>query len=176
MKSPVLKWELSGILFAFLGGSLLHFVFEWAGESRIIGLFAPVNESVWEHFKIGFWPVCLYAAIEYGFLRNYINNFFTAKAAATYVIPIIIGLAFYGYTAFTAQEILLLDILIFAVAVTAGQLISYRILTSRPLPRYPNIVSLAFIIILALILIICTIYPPHLPIFQDQNTGLYGIP
>ena len=88
MKRHVLRWELAGILFVFLLGALLHFLFEWSGESRIVGLFASVNESVWEHFKQGFWPMFLYAAIEYRFLRGHVNNFVTAKAVAVYVIPI----------------------------------------------------------------------------------------
>ena len=107
MSKYVLKWETSGIVFVFLLGSLLHFVFEWSGESRIVGLFASVNESVWEHFKQGFWPMCLYAAIEYRFLRERINNFLTAKAVAVYIIPIITGLVFYGYTAIIGEETLI---------------------------------------------------------------------
>jgi len=79
MKKYVLKWEVSGILFVFLLGALLHFLFEWSGESRIVGLFASVNESVWEHFKQGFWPMCLFAAIEYRFLRVHVNNFLQQK-------------------------------------------------------------------------------------------------
>ena len=64
MKHNALVWEVVGIAFVFLVGSLLHFVFEWSGESRIVGLFASVNESVWEHFKQGFWPVCIWGAID----------------------------------------------------------------------------------------------------------------
>ena len=176
MKNCVLRWEISGIVFVFLVGALLHFVFEWSGESRIVGLFASVNESVWEHFKQGFWPMCLFAAIEYRFLQGYVNNFLAAKAVAVYIIPIITGLVFYGYTAIIGEEILIVDILIFAIAITTGQLISYRILTSVKLPKHINIISLTFIIILALILIMFTLYPPHLSIFLDHNTGTYGIP
>jgi len=176
MRKYVLNWEISGIVFVFLLGALLHFVFEWSGESRIVGLFASVNESVWEHFKQGFWPMCLYAAIEYRFLRERINNFLTAKAVAVYIIPIITGLVFYGYTAIIGEEILIVDILIFLVAIVVGQLTSYKIMTSVKLPKYTNVVSPIFIILLALILILFTLYPPQLPIFLDANTGTYGIP
>ena len=175
MKSPILKWELFGIIFVFLLGALLHFVFEWSDELKFVGLIASVNESVWEHFKQGFWPMCLYAAVEYRFLRTYINNFPTAKAVAVYLVPIITALIFYAYTAFTEEEILIVDILIFAVAITAGQLTSYKILSSAKLPKYVNSISLAFIILLALALMIFTFYPPHLPIFRNP-TGIYGIP
>jgi hypothetical protein len=43
MRKYALKWEISGIVFVFLLGALLHFVFEWSDESRIVGLFASVN-------------------------------------------------------------------------------------------------------------------------------------
>ena len=176
MKKPILKWELFGIIFVFLLGALLHFVFEWSGESRIVGAIASVNESVWEHFKQGFWPMCFYAVLEYRFMRANINNFLTAKAVAVYLIPIITTLIFYAYTTATGAEILIVDILIFAIAITAGQLTSYKILTSGKLPGYANMIAAAFIILLALVLILFTFYPPNLPIFLDANTGTYGIP
>ena len=176
MKKYVLKWEVSGILFVFLLGALLHFLFEWSGESKFVGLFASVNESVWEHFKQGFWPMCLFAAIEYRFLRVHVNNFLVAKAVAVYIIPIITGLVFYGYTAIVGKEILIVDILIFLLAIVIGQLTSYKIMTSSRLPKYTNFIPPIFIILLALVLMLFTLYPPHLPIFLDANTGTYGIP
>ncbi|MFC2056704.1 DUF6512 family protein [Chloroflexota bacterium] len=176
MKKSILKWELFGVIFVFLLGALLHFVFEWSGESKLVGLIASVNESVWEHFKQGFWPMCLYAAIEYRFLYKRANNFLTAKAVAIYIIPIITGLVFYGYTAVIGEEILVVDIFIFLLAITVGQLTSYKIMTSAKLPKCANIISIVFIILLALIIMLFTFYPPHLPAFLDGNTGTYGIP
>ena len=176
MRKYVLKWEVSGILFVFLLGALLHFLFKWSGESRVVGLFASVNESVWEHFKQGFWPMCIYGAIEYKSLRGRINNFLTAKAVAVYLIPTITGLVFYSYTAIIGKEILIVDILIFLIAIIVGQLTSYKIMTSARVPKYTNFISPIFIILLALVLMVFTFYPPHLPIFLDGNTGTYGIP
>ena len=71
MKKPVLKWELFGIIFVFLLGALLHFVFEWSGESKVVGAIASVNESVWEHFKQGFWPLCLSCLKAYYFATDF---------------------------------------------------------------------------------------------------------
>ena len=175
MKKCVLKWEIVGIIFVFLLGALLHFVFEWSGESAPVGAIASVNESVWEHFKQGFWPMCLYAAIEYRFIRTHVNNFLTAKAVAVYLILLITGVAFYAYTTVIGEHILIVDILIFLAAIIAGQLTSYRILNSPKLPRYAGGISLISILALALVLILFTFYPPHLPIFLDE-TGFYGLP
>ena len=176
MKRSILRWELLGIAFVFFLGALLHFVFELSGESKIVGLFGSVNESVWEHFKLGYWPMLLYAAIEYPLLRKDTHNFLVAKTAGVYIIPFLIAVIFYSYTFFIGREILIADILIFAVAVTVGQLTSYRILTLPTMPRWSGKLALVFLILLALALMLFTFYPPHLPIFQDFNTGNYGIP
>lgn len=176
MKKYILKWELAGIIFVFLVGALLHFLFEWSGESRVVGAFASVNESVWEHFKQGFWPMCLFATIEYLFPKMRLKNFLPAKAVAVYVIPIFTGLAFYGYSAVIGQEILIVDILIFLVAIIIGQLLSYRIMTAGQVSSRAVKLAGIFILLLAGILIVTTFYPPHWPIFLDHNTGIYGIP
>jgi membrane protein DedA with SNARE-associated domain len=74
-------------------------------------------------------------------------NFLTAKAVAVYIIPIITGMVFYGYSAIIGEEILIVDILIFLVAIVVGQLTSYKITTSVKLLKYTNAVSLIFIIV-----------------------------
>jgi hypothetical protein len=176
MNKYLIKWELSGIIFVFVVGAFLHFVYEWSGSSFIVGAIASVNESVWEHFKQGFWPMCLFAAIEYRFIRLHTRNFLAAKGTAVLLIPIITGLVFYAYTAITGTEILIVDILIFLLAVTAGQMISYKIMTLSALPKITHYVGIAVIFIVGLVLILFTYYPPHWPILLDNNTMTYGIP
>ena len=176
MKKYIFEWEISGIFVVFIIGALLHFVFEWSGNSSIVGAFASVNESVWEHFKQGFWPMCLFAAIEYKYFRSHTSNFLAAKGTAILLIPIITGLIFYTYTAFTGTEILIIDILTFLVAVTLGQLISYKIILLPTLPKVANYAGVAVICLIGIILITFTYYPPHWPILLDENTRTYGIP
>jgi hypothetical protein len=60
-----LWFELVGMVFIILLGSMLHFTFEWSGNQPIVGVFSAVNESVWEHLKIAFWPALLYLIFEY---------------------------------------------------------------------------------------------------------------
>jgi hypothetical protein len=175
MKRSVLRWELVGIGVIFIAGSLFHFLFEWAGGWQPVGVIAAVNESVWEHFKIAFWPALFYAVIEYPFLKRSANNFFIAKAIGIYLMPIVIAAIFYGYTAIFGEEILAVDILIFFIAVALGQLASYKILTMKAWPRWTGKVGLAMVILLAVAFGVFTFYPPHLPIFRDAVSGGYGI-
>jgi hypothetical protein len=175
MNRSVLRWELVGIAVISIAGSVLHFVFEWSGGWEPVGVIAAVNESVWEHFKIAFWPALLYAIFEYPFLKRYTNNFFIAKAVGIYVMPVAIAVIFYSYTAIWGEEILIVDILIFIVAVALGQLASYRILKMKAWPRWTGKVGLVLVILLAVAFGVFTFYPPHLPIFRDAVSGGYGI-
>ncbi len=175
MKRSVLKWELVGIAVISMLGSALHFVFEWAGGWEPVGVIAAVNESVWEHLKIAFWPALFYAIFEYPFLRRSVSNFMIAKAIGIYVMPVAIAIIFYSYTAVTGEEILAVDILTFFVAVALGQLASYKILTMNRLPAWTGRLGLAMVIALAVAFGVFTFYPPHLPIFKDAVSGGYGI-
>ena len=52
MKKSLTHWQIAGFFFVSVVGTLLHFLFEWRGESRLVALIAPVNESIWEHMKL----------------------------------------------------------------------------------------------------------------------------
>jgi len=38
--------------------SALRFAFEWPNNFRLLAPFVPVNESLWGHLKMAFWPAC----------------------------------------------------------------------------------------------------------------------
>ncbi len=50
---------LPEILFVIVLGTLMHFMYNWSGKHPFAGLIAPVNESVWEHMKLLFFPMLL---------------------------------------------------------------------------------------------------------------------
>ena len=171
----ILRYELLGILFIILLGSMLHFTFELSGYNSIVGVFSAVNESVWEHLKLGFWPAILYMLIEYRFIKKEGNNFFLAKTVVPYAIAAIIPAIFYSYTSITGESIFMIDILSFIVAVIIGQYLSYRILIYKQLSAKLELVALAAMHLLAFLFIVFTFAPPHLPPFQDPISGAYGI-
>lgn len=174
-RKSILSYEVTGIIFIIILGSLLHFTFEWSSHQPIVGVFSAVNESVWEHLKLGFWPALFYAIIEYRFLRKTASNFLLAKTVGIYMIPIVITVTFYSYTAITGESVFFIDILTFIVAVIIGQFSSYKLLTYKKLSEKLGKLSLAALVILGLAFIVFTFYPPHMPIFQDPISGEYGI-
>jgi hypothetical protein len=86
MKKRLLVWETSGVLFIAVFGTSLHFAFELSNFWKPVAIIAAVNESIWEHLKLVFWPglftffppkIFLFEHIdlmntgEYGILDNY---------------------------------------------------------------------------------------------------------
>jgi len=170
-----LIYELAGIVFIVIVGTILHFTFEFSGDQPIIGVFSAVNESVWEHLKLGFWPALVWALIEYRFIRRSTNNFMVAKTVGIYLIPIIIPVLFYSYTAVIGESLLAIDILTFILSIIVGQFVSYKLLTYKELPEVLNKVSLVALVMLGVAFVIFTFYPPNLSLFRDPVTGGYGI-
>ena len=167
-------YEILGMVFIILLGSAFHFTFELSGQNPIVGSISAVNESVWEHLKLVYWPSLFFLLIEFWLIRDKSKNFFFAKAMGICLGILIIPLTFYVYTALF-EESLVIDILTFIVAVIIGQIISYKILTFEQLNRKWRILGIFILIILGLAFILFTFYPPHLPIFRDGATGNYGI-
>ncbi len=175
MRRPVLVWELAGIFFIIIFGSFLHFAFELSGNWKPLALIAAVNESVWEHLKLVFWPGLFYSIFELRYLGKTTNNFIAAKTISLYLMPITIVVLFYSYTFILGEDLFIMDILIFITAVIIGQLVSYKLLTSIKLPQSFNKLAPVFLIIIFLAFSLLTFYAPHLPIFRDPSSGGYGI-
>jgi hypothetical protein len=175
MKKAILKWELVGFFVIVIIGTLLHFTFELSGNWIPLAPISAVNESVWEHLKIGFWPALFYAIIEYFYFRKRANNIVLAKSMGVFAIPVFIAMVFYTYNGIFGVELFIADILIFIAAIAFGQFISYRLLTSGKTFRFINWIGIVVVIALAILFVLYTFHPPDLPIFQDPVTGSYGI-
>jgi hypothetical protein len=175
IEEDILKWEIFSVFFVIIIGSFLHFLFEISGHFYPIGAISAVNESVWEHLKLGFWPIVFLAPFEYKFIKERVNNFIIAKAVSAYIIPLIIVIIFYTYTAILGTNLLIMDILTFIIAVVIGHILSYQIMIHQGKSRIITYISLMLIISMAILFVLFTFFPPRLPIFQDSLTGQYGI-
>ena len=172
----VLLYESIGIVFIIFLGAALHFTFEWSGSQPAVGIFSAVNESVWEHLKLAFWPALLYLLLESRPLSKSCNNFLAGKTLGAVLMIAIIPMIFYSYTAVTGTSIFVIDISSFAISVVVGQLVSYKLLTYRKLPKVLDTIALLTLTILAACFAVFTFYAPQMPIFRDPITGRYGIP
>ena len=171
----VFMWESMAVLFMVIVGSLLHFAFEWSGRSRFVGIFSAVNESVWEHLKLGFWSLVFYSLIEYGFIQDRVNNFLVGKAIGLLALDLFIVAVFYSYTALIGRHIVAVDIGIYVTGCLICQVISYRFLTVPTFRREWQVLCGLLLMALMVIKGIFTFWPPRLPLFRDSLTGGYGV-
>lgn len=75
MKPSIPRWQLVGFLFTGILGTFLHFLFDITGQAMVAGLFSAVNESIWEHMKLLFYPMLLFVVMEYAVWGKENNQF-----------------------------------------------------------------------------------------------------
>ena len=168
------KWEVAGTFWIIIVGSILHFVYDWSNKSRVIAMFSPVNESLWEHLKLGYWPLLFFMLIEYWFVRKYTNSFFIAKTSGILAMSFLIIIVFYSYTTIMKRHILIIDIGSFIVGAILCQYISFKLM-KRNLNNFLNRTGFLIFILIGVAFIFFTFKTPHLDIFKDPSKGIYGI-
>ena len=174
--NKLIKVELIVILFCLILGTLLHFTYEWSGENLFIGSFSAVNESVWEHLKLVFYPMLIAAIVEYFFVKDVSNNYVEAKTIGIFTAICFIIVSFFTYSGIIGTSIIVIDILIFIISIILGEYVAYRLM-KRENESTVTTESLSIIILVFLLLcfIIFTYLPPEVNLFRDVTTGVYGI-
>ena len=176
MGGRVARWQLGGFLFVCAAGTALHFLYQWSGESVAAAPFAAVNESVWEHMKLLFWPMLLWAGAERAVLGGYSRGFWPAKALGTLLGLALIPALYYTYTGALDVSIMWVDIAIFFVAAAAAFLAETRMLARDWRCRGGARASaLVLLLLLSAAFVLCTFVPPRVPLFRDPVTGFYGL-
>ncbi len=173
------KYEIIGVFSIFILGCLWHFLYESLGENIFLGLIAPVNESMWEHWKLGLYPILIYSAIEYNFVKEEANNFWFSKFISIIVFEIVCfsltGLWHSIFKDASSTADLIVDIGGYFIGVIAAQIASYIIACRSKKNKRLAYIALVGIILHIIIFTIFTFNPPRSEYFRDANTGEYGI-
>ena len=175
-QEKLLKTQVIIIVISIILGTILHFTYNLSGENNFIGSFSAVNESVWEHLKLAFFPMLILGIIEYFFVKNISNNYIEAKTIGIFLAISFIVVAFFTYTGILGVDILILDILIFIISIILGEAISYKLMKRENESNNKTKVLASIILIFLLFsFIICTFNPPKVNLFRDPITKTYGI-
>lgn len=166
-RKVIRRWCVSGIVCLVIFGFIWHEIFNWTGVA-FIGALAPVNESVWEHLKMGYWGLVFFSGAEYFFLRKRVSNYFTAKLGGLFIISFTILFIFYTYTFFTGHSILFIDIGSYVLGITLCQWFSYKLCTAATEKQTLNRLSLILFILIGVLFAVFTFYPPPAPLFEEH--------
>lgn len=151
MKRDMLKKStLGGILWTLVIGTLSHFFYQWSGKNFFVGLLSPVNETVWEHLKLLFYPALFYMLAEKFWLEEKYPESFCKNLQGLWIGMAVIPVLYYGYTFITGSDYLWVDIGIFVISVLTAFLVSCHLIshTSKPWGRRINFFVLFVLLIL----------------------------
>lgn len=174
MKRSIGLWQLLGFAVTALGGTVLHFLYDWLGEAAWIAPFSGVNESTWEHMKLLFWPMFIYAVIESFFFRD-IENFWCVKLRGILLGLGLIPLIFYTYNGVIGKSPDWINIAIFFIAAAIAYIYETRQFNKRAAPCKNSRTALYILIAVGVLFIIFTFATPEIGIFKDPLTKTYGI-
>lgn len=174
--SKLLQIEIAVVIICLLLGTLLHFTYQWSGKNAFVASFSAVNESVWEHLKLAFYPMLLVAIIEYFLVKEITNNYLEAKTIGIFSSLSFIVVSFFSYTGIIGTELFLIDILIFIVSIIIGEWVAYKLMRrENESTLQSKILASGITIFLLICFIVCTYYTPEVNLFRDFTTGVYGI-
>ena len=102
---------------------------------------------------------------------NYLFALFITLLTPIIVIPIL----FYTYTAVVGHEILVVDILIYLLAVLLAFVLCWLILSLNSLKKIYNIIAIIGLIVILICYLTFTLYPPNFFLFKDIINNSYGL-
>ena len=174
MKRSIGLWEFCGFAVTALSGTLLHFLYDWLGKTTWIAPFSGVNESTWEHMKLLFWPMLLFALLQSLFFRER-KDFWCVKLRGILLGLTMIPVLFYTYNGAIGKSPDWLNISIFFLSAAVTYIYETRLFRQKRLLCKQPKFAIATLCVLVLAFIVFTFLTPQIGIFRDPITGAYGV-
>lgn len=166
MKKSISFWQMIGFIVTGIGGTLLHFLYNWTGQNPIVGAFSAVNESIGEHMKLLFFPMLVFSLIEYARIGKEYPNFWCVTLIGTLLGLTLIPVLYYTYTGALGVSVDWFNIAIFFIAAAAVYWLETKLLQKgRPRCQHPAL-SLGALLLIGILFIMLTYYPPNIPLFR----------
>ena len=173
MKRSIGLWQLTGFGVTALGGTLLHFIYDLT-NSVLTAPFSGVNESTWEHMKLLFWPMFIYAIVQSFFFRDR-DDFWCVKLKGILRGLVLIPILFYTYNGVVGRSPDWINISIFFISAAIAYIYETRQFNNKTTVCKSSKIALTILYIIAILFVLFTFVAPEIGIFKDPLTGTYGI-
>ena len=167
MKRSVGLWQLMGFAVTSLGGTVLHFLYEWLGEAIWVAPFSGVNESTWEHMKILFFPMLIFACIQSGFFKKDYPNFWWVKLLGITLGTILIPVLFYTLNGAFGKTPSWVNIALFFLSAICAYFVEWLAFRKQGAAGKASFIPIIILLLIAAAFVFFTFAPPKLPLFQD---------
>ena len=174
MKRNIGLWQLMGFAITSLGGTLLHFLYDWLGEAVWIAPFSGVNESTWEHMKLLFFPMFICAIFQSFFFRDR-KSFWCVKLRGILLGITLIPVIFYTYNGVIGKSPDWINIAIFFVCAAVAYIYETRQFNNSSTDCKRPKLAILILYAVAVLFVVFTFKTPEINIFKDPLTGTFGI-
>jgi hypothetical protein len=144
-------------------------------SSLIVAPFSAVNESIWEHMKLLFFPMFVFALVEYKYIGKDYETFWCTILTGILTGLLLIPILFYTYSGVLGVTVDWFNIVIFFIAAGAAYYLETLLFKNQTILCKTPLVAFALLCLIALLFVIFTFVQPKIPLFMDMSTGNYGI-
>lgn len=174
MKRDLSLWQFAGFVVTALGGTLLHFLYDRTNQSLLIAPFSGVNESTWEHMKLLFFPLFIFALIQSRFFKEY-ESFWCVKLTGIATGLVLIPVLFYTYNGVIGKSPDWINIAIFFISAALAFILETWLFKNDILRCRSPQLAFSAILLIGVLFVLFTFATPQIPLFRDPITGTYGI-
>ena len=175
MKNSLRAWQIAGFIFTGVLGVLLHFLYDWTNQNGVVALFSAVNESIWEHNKLVFFPMFIFSLIENRYIGKEYKSFWCVKLIGMVLGIIIVPVLYYTINGIFGTTPDWVNIAIFFVAVAICYVLETFHLENGHINCKSPARAFLILCIIAVIFAVFTYAPPQIPLFQDPIPNTFGI-
>ncbi len=164
LKKYISHKDMPYALIAILLGFLNHFLYQLSGGSALAALFCPINESVWEHLKLLFFPLLFVSVAEYLRFRPEAVRFFYYRFLAVACALGATIILFYTYTGIIGRNFLIMDILIFLFSILFAFYMDTHF-NQKHVKKITQMTTFSLWVLASLCYFVFTCFPPDIPLF-----------
>ena len=165
-KRRLIMWSIAGIITVSIMGSLFHYGYDLSGRNGVIGAIMPVNESVWEHLKLLFFPYIVFVITEYIVYGRKAEGFLFSRTVGLLCGMILIPVLFYSYTGMIGMNYFIADILTFLTAVIMSFYISTKRIVTGADQESKTAPAVILLVCIGMLFVGFTFFPPEAPLFR----------
>ncbi len=162
MLHKTLLWDVVLFVVLSISGPLAHYYAPLLCRIPVLAVFVPVNESVWEHMKLLFFPALLIGGIRYLWTGELQKGIMTTFASGLWRAMLLMVCLYYSISGISGSILLWMDITLYYVGVIFLTLYVRIHATGQKKSSLPGMV---FLLLMTGCFIRFTYCPPDLGIF-----------
>ncbi len=148
-------------------GVLSHFLYNWSGQNKIVGIISSMNESTWEHLKLIFFPMLFVTIGEVIIFKKTLKEFIPPRVTGILAGMGFIVVVFYTIWGITGKLVDFVNISIYILGILFAFIIEKY---ARKKNLFMDLsVSIAILLGITILFVIFSFNSPGVGIFYNLS-------